>query len=484
MRHVRFGLALVSLSALIERGWRWHGPDARESSSLGAETGLHDTAEEQLGEQLEEKLEHLEETVSRPDPDLEGWRAVLAAADAASWQLALDVIGVATLVRQLLRCFWLALRRCLGRSCGGPAGPAVKADVRHAECQTSSWLQDELESLTRRFVAKTQEAETAFAELASERASHKELMEEALTTNTQLHEAREQLAKLGREKRGQKNQIEEQASRLKQALRERDASELELKRVEAELRSMQSRCREEYQKVQVLQEKLDTQERSTLQEQASEKKSGNAAETSAPAEVLSPASVLKKKQKLEVKILEAKLAREEGVSKPEHAVSPSSASLPKVSKLNLKETRFEEPLMAPRGQPRSPNSQMREKLAKAKQRAEAGAVTLPPPEASKAAAPHAPKDGPGEYLRRGSSPDSSSSATSASYSASGNCSSPPHTARSSNGPCESPRRPSYAAVERPHPKLPCLPELPLVLAQRMQEAESPPHPDDAGTSCK
>lgn len=152
----------------------------------------------------------------------DGFRAAL---------LLLDVLGFVTLARQVLQFAASSLSWNKKRA-GSLAEVLRRID---AECQTSTNPMEEIEKLQRRLEEQRDKATVALRELASERKARQQIFEEGAELCTQLAEARKQLVELGSSLRSQKEQNAVQAKRLQQALHERSTAENTLRDVEAKL---------------------------------------------------------------------------------------------------------------------------------------------------------------------------------------------------------------------------------------------------------
>lgn len=161
--------------------------------------------------------------------------------------LLLDVLGIVTLARQVLQ--FAASSLSWNKKCGSLAKVFRSID---AECQTSTNPLEEIDQLQRRL---DEQQDKALRELASERKARQQFFEEGSELCEQLAEARKQLVELGSSLRTQKEQNAVQAKRLQQALHERSTAESQLRDLEARLHeNLQSNEVQQAQAVREMQE--------------------------------------------------------------------------------------------------------------------------------------------------------------------------------------------------------------------------------------
>jgi len=332
LRSLQLALGCV----IIERAWRHH------SAADEAAAAANSTESSRL-------VKDIAESEGRED----GWDGSAWSLSSRPWTpwtpwsetgtpslqlllLALDVLGVITLGRQASTFAW---SRCQRRSRAPGRKVSQQGEgLRDSECQTTKW-----EGVCGRCEKTSRDLEEVLDALRAEQKRCGDLQIEAQETRCQLVAARERLIELGREARVQKAQNDVQVGRLERALKERNGIEAERRRAESKLKVLETQRDVDIQTLQDHQEEIRGL-KLQLSARAEQANLVQSAHTKPNKESSTGVAVWQKARVFEERIHEKSEARQATMTNP----NPEEC----------------------RASPRSPNSQMREKLAKARSRIE------------------------------------------------------------------------------------------------------------------
>lgn len=338
LRSLQLALGCV----IIERTWRHHS--AADEAAANSTELVNDIAESEWREPSAWSLS----SRLRPRP----WTET-GTPSVQLLLLALDVLGVVTLGRQASIFAW---SRCQRRSAPGRKVSPQGEGLRDSECQTTKW-----EGVCGRCEKMSRDLEEVLAALRTEQKRCGDLQIEAQETRCQLVAARERLIELGREARVQKAQNDVQVGRLERALKERNGIETERRRAESKLKVLETQRDVDIQTLQDHQEEIRGL-KLQLSARVEQETVVQSAHTKPNKESSTGVAVWQKARVFEERIHGKSEAKQATKTNPEDPKSGDG------NRDDHNDCGFI--VRECRASPRSPNSQMREKLAKARSRVE------------------------------------------------------------------------------------------------------------------